>query len=109
DDLSVALAGGTRRHGDELSEEGTLRASNFSLTGAGGALLRLAAGLRAGAVAAIARIEDLDQYLLLDAGGDLRQRERHGDLDVSASARAACAAAEQIFEPAEVAEVSHED
>src|SRR6185437_9827659 len=103
DDRALPRAGGARGNAHELPEEGALGAAHFARAVARRAALGRGARLGSRAFAAI---EELERELLVDAGGDFLQRERHGDLDVGAAARAAAlAAAEHVLEAAESAEV----
>src|SRR5262245_332434 len=111
-DLAFAVARRARRNRHELSEEGPLCAAHFAGPVARRAPLRLRARLGAAAVATVARIENLDIDLLIDARGDFGQRERDRDLDVGAAARSAAvarAAPEHLLEATEPAEVAHEN
>src|SRR5262249_4142231 len=67
DDLSFAATVRTRSDRHELSEERPLHATHFSGSRAGRARLGFRPGLRAAAIAAVARIQHLDVDLLFDA------------------------------------------
>src|SRR5829696_2937179 len=111
DDLAVAVAGRARSDRDELTEEGALRSTHLALSGTRGALLGLAAWLRAAAMTAVAGVEHLERDLLLHTGRHLGEREWNGELHVGARARAtrSLPSTEQILEAGEVSEVAHED
>src|SRR5262245_24320885 len=99
-DLPFSVACRTRRHGDELPEERSLRTTDFARAMTRSARLRLRARLGPAAVAPIARIENLHADLLIDARRDFGQRERDRDLDVGAAPRSgalARAAAEHLL------------
>src|SRR5688572_2434126 len=112
DDRAGALALGARPDVDELAEQRRAHLAHAALAAAGGAR-RLAALLGATALAGLAGHLALHLDRLLDAGGDLleRQLEPHAQV-VAATHRpfAPAAAAEQVLEataPA-AAEVAHE-
>ena len=66
-DPAFAVAGGTRHHRDELSEERALRAPYFALPAARRATLSLGPRLGARALASLARLELPNENLLLDS------------------------------------------
>src|SRR5262249_51860535 len=108
EDLAFPFAPRTRRYVHELTEERLLHAPALTATGA------WRAGRLAGAAAAVAGRAGtlvLDAEVLLDAGGDLFERELEPDLEIIAApvVSAAAAAAKQVLEAAHVpAEVAHE-
>src|SRR6185437_523033 len=108
-----AVTGRAGRHGDELPEERALRAPHLADARTSRAHLRLRSWFGPGALAPIARIEETDRDLLVDARRDVGEREWHSHLHVLAGTRtvavAACRRAEHLLQSAEPAEIPHED
>src|SRR5262249_46965029 len=82
DDATFPATRRTRADRNDLAEERPLRPSHFAEPVACRALVRLGAWLGAFAIATIAWVEQFDDDFLLDAGDDVRERERDIDLDV---------------------------
>ena len=116
DDVALTRARRARRDAHELSEERPLCATHLARATTGVAALRLRALLGARTLAPIARVEQLRGERLLDAGRDFLERQLHGELHIAATPRIARPPAatsagrtEQVAQPAEAAEVAHED
>src|SRR5256886_15807033 len=112
DHRALPRAAGARRHGHELSEHGARGPAHFARSGAGAAARGLGAGRRPGAAARGAAVQCPHLHLFGGAAGHLGETELQRDLEVLAAmvlASSTLGAAEEGVEPAQPAEVTHED